>query len=102
MTNRERTRAWESIVDDLGPWAQAFGLRRDAQLAGTGRPSTDSPSFLSGDVSVYRADDLIYVHRRVGDLGEVVFMLRPRPGAAPELVRDLFMYGTPGADHSSN
>jgi len=97
--------AYRAIVADLGRWAEAFGLRSDAEVSATGSTSTESPSFVMGNVSVYRADDegQIHVHQRVaGVAGEVVFMLRPRLGQDAELVGEVFLYDTQAPDHCAN
>ena len=78
---------YRSLVRDLGTWADTFDVRSDARPQITLRGATESSTFTTGDVSVYRFGKSIVVQRRLpSGRGEAYFVLRP-DSDGPRLVR---------------
>lgn len=96
MTNREQLQnAYRAIVADLGRWGEAFGLYPGAAVSGTGTAPLEgrSPTFVCGDVAVYREDgNSIFVHKKMpSGTGQAVFIFRISAGARPALVAEVLL-----------
>src|SRR5215210_1994422 len=78
---------YRSLVRDLGAWAEAFDVKPDAQPRVTLRGATESSTFTTGSVSVYRFGKSIVVQRSLGrGAGEAYFVVRPS-AEGPRLIR---------------
>jgi hypothetical protein len=78
---------YRSLVRDLGTWADALDVRPDAQPQVILRGATESSTFTTGEVSVYRFGKSIVIQRRLpSGRGEAYFVVRPT-GDGPRLVR---------------
>jgi hypothetical protein len=78
---------YRSLVRDLGAWAEAFDVNPDARPRVTLRGATESSTFTTGDVSVYRFGRSIVVQRQLPrGRGEAYFVLRPSTDG-PHLIR---------------
>ena len=80
---------YQRLVQDLGPWAETFGVRADARPRIVLRGATESSTFIVGDTSVYRFGKSMVVQRRLpSGRGEAYYVLRREDeGAGPRLVR---------------
>ena len=78
---------YRSLVQDLGTWAEALDVRPDAQPRVILRGATESSTFTTGDVSVYRFGKSIVIQRQLpSGKGEAYFVVR-NAGDGPRLVR---------------
>ena len=80
---------YRRLVQDLGTWAETFGVRADARPRIVLRGATESSTFIVGDTSVYRFGKSLMVQRKLpSGRGEAYFVLRrDADGAEPKLVR---------------
>lgn len=80
---------YRRLVQDLGTWAETFGVRADARPRIVLRGATESSTFIVGDTSVYRFGKSMVVQRRLpSGRGEAYYVLRREDeGAEPRLVR---------------
>jgi hypothetical protein len=80
---------YRRLVQDLGTWAETFGVRADACPRVVLRGATESSTFIVGDTSVYRFGKSLMIQRRLpSGRGEAYFVLRRNgEGSEPELVR---------------
>jgi hypothetical protein len=80
---------YRRLVQDLGTWAETFGVRADARPRIVLRGATESSTFIVGDTSVYRFGRSMVIQRRLpSGRGEAYFVLRrDSDGSEPQLVR---------------
>ena len=80
---------YRRLVQDLGTWAETFGVRADARPRIVLRGATESSTFIVGDTSVYRFGRSLMIQRRLpSGRGEAYFVLRREDGdLEPKLVR---------------
>jgi hypothetical protein len=80
---------YRRLVEDLGTWADTFGVRADARPRVVLRGPTESSTFIVGEVSVYRFGKSMVVQRKLpSGRGEAYFVLRrTEDGDDPLLVR---------------
>lgn len=80
---------YRRLVQDLGTWAETFGIRADARPRIVLRGATESSTFIVGDTSVYRFGRSLVIQRRLpSGRGEAYFVLRRNgEGSEPALVR---------------
>jgi len=105
MTDRKHLQGeYASIVADLGPWAEPFGLHPGGKVTGTGSatPGRQSPTIVCADVAVYREGPNIFVHKRLpGRQDEAVFIFEVLPEGGSKMVLITGEAGAPGAPTAS-